>query len=1326
MAKVVALSLVLWFLCQSVVYHEVTAQNITCEEIPSPDLDSYCVIPDCETPCPSECSSRCSDLDFFTLHASDYFRSHTIFHFINGTHEHRNNLTVEYITNMTFTSLMAEETVVIQCVEEGVGFVFIECNSVTIINIAFFRCCQNFETPHNESWCSALAFLYGSNVSLERVSVTDSSVQGMYIYGVQNHISVKSSSFNRAGHQKNQTNFQANYNISGNSIFAESKDDNIMTESTPLQIIIDNSSFISNTNRPECANARDKNGVASYCECKHIASGLALILRRASDNVLLTNLFFKDNSGCWGGNLAIVLNTSHPFNGSVMLSDTWIHGGRASFGGGLYIFYLSAPEMDHSNSHCNSEDASDSDIHIITISNTSIEGNKALSGGGLYLKLTQSLAICTSAKISITDNCTFKNNTLSAMGYGGAAIHSVNFVSFEYKKQLLPQFVLTISDSTLTDHYYQKESKWKNSGSGVIYLKGHDHVAINNIAIYGNNYSGIVIVDSNLIVSGSIEIYNNNGSSGGGMLFCSNGVMFLTPYSIVNITNNTAEHAGGGICVEDQCLQSKPACFFQGDYNTTVNPEYEQTIQVYLTDNRAIYAGDQIYGGSIDFCYLVDSPFYNVSRHMVDDSKKMYAQLFTIEPNETYSVTSPQRRVCICINNTTEKNNSFYYNCLYDTHTLEQPVFPGENFSISAVVVGQLDGIVPGTVYAKFKSQDSGIILPRGQAVQGTQGRGCTKLNYTIYTNHTPNVILTLGVQFTGDKSFEEHLEYFKPLELRVNIKHCPIGFNLTKEKPQDWQEEGYICDCLERLKQQKFKCYISNKTIAPQYEDWLGYSNDEYMNKTLIIYSQGCSLDYCKNAIGKPYEVEITSEENKFLNVDNQCAFNRTGKLCGECHKGYSVTLGSSQCVKDCTNTSLLLIPLFAVMGILLVVLLMTLNMTVTEGTVNGLLLYANIVQISNKVLFQGKTIWFLTHFFKGFIAWLNLDFGIYVCLYRGMDDYAKAWLQFLFPLYIWLITGVIIYLSRKFTIVARLVNRNGIKVLATLVLLSYTKMLRASIAAIHLKKLNYINLDDTYEKLTLCWYSDCNIDYMKGKHIPLGLFGAVSVICLLPFAFLLLCNDLLSKIKIFSCMWKLKPFLDAYTGPYTNEGRYWTGLLLVVRCGLYIASSFNHASTFTSLNVTIACIVIVLISITPWLLQNGVYRKRWLNILECSFLLNLGVLTTGAQYILYYKNHNLDLTPLTHTSVGIAFITFVFIIIYHICQFKTVCCLLIRIKDKCQTIFRINCNSSERTHTISEIGSYNATCSDSDEDLLSVSNFPPLAQFDKDREPLLSEETN
>ena len=110
-------------------------------------------------------------------------------------------------------------------------------------------------------------------------------------------------------------------------------------------------------------------------------------------------------------------------------------------------------------------------------------------------------------------------------------------------------------------------------------------------------------------------------------------------------------------------------------------------------------------------------------------------------------------------------------------------------------------------------------------------------------------------------------------------------------------------------------------------------------------------------------------------------------------------------------------------------------------------------------------------------FIAWLNLDFGIETCFYNGLDVYSKTWLQFVFPVYIWLLIGLVIlfsHYSRRFT---NLLGSDPVSVLATLILLSYTKILRTLIAVIYVTYLEY----PTYNRWV--WLYDANIDYLSGK---------------------------------------------------------------------------------------------------------------------------------------------------------------------------------------------------------------------------------------------------
>ena len=101
------------------------------------------------------------------------------------------------------------------------------------------------------------------------------------------------------------------------------------------------------------------------------------------------------------------------------------------------------------------------------------------------------------------------------------------------------------------------------------------------------------------------------------------------------------------------------------------------------------------------------------------------------------------------------------------------------------------------------------------------------------------------------------------------------------------------------------------------------------------------------------------------------------------------------------CTNNYLVLLIPFALMGVALVFLLLVCRLTVATGTLSGLVFYANIVQANGTIFLSVES----TDTLSVFIAWISLDFGIETCFYNGLDAYSKTWLQFVFPVYIYLL---------------------------------------------------------------------------------------------------------------------------------------------------------------------------------------------------------------------------------------------------------------------------------------------------------------------------------
>ena len=101
----------------------------------------------------------------------------------------------------------------------------------------------------------------------------------------------------------------------------------------------------------------------------------------------------------------------------------------------------------------------------------------------------------------------------------------------------------------------------------------------------------------------------------------------------------------------------------------------------------------------------------------------------------------------------------------------------------------------------------------------------------------------------------------------------------------------------------------------------------------------------------------------------------------------------------------------------------------------------------------------------------------------------YTKTWLQFVFPVYMWSLVELIILVSHYSPRFARLLGNNPVSILATLILLSYTKILHMLITALYITYLEY----PTLKKMV--WLCDANIDYLSGKHTPLFLVYIIDI---------------------------------------------------------------------------------------------------------------------------------------------------------------------------------------------------------------------------------------
>ena len=458
-----------------------------------------------------------------------------------------------------------------------------------------------------------------------------------------------------------------------------------------------------------------------------------------------------------------------------------------------------------------------------------------------------------------------------------------------------------------------------------------------------------------------------------------------------------------------------------------------------------------------------------------------------------------------------------------------------------------------------------------------------------------------------------------------VILLPCPIGFQLSFA----------TCICDRVIQSFTNSCNVVDGTIerSDTAQFWIGVVYYENGSAAGLITHSNCPLNYCQNE-----QIRINLNDS-----DIQCAFNRTGILCGECQSGLSLILGTSRCMA-CTNVYLTLLVPLALAGIVLVTFLLCLQLTVAVGTINGLIFYANVIAVNSATFFPNTDTKFSVS--KLFISWLNLDLGISMCFYNGMDSLAKVALQFVFPAYVWLLIGGVIVSSHYSSRASKIFGRNPVAVLSTLVLLSYAKVLRNIITIFSFTLIEYPS-----GRSEAVWLYDGNVRFLKGAHIPLFLAALLVLLVLfIPYTLYLTFGQcILSRSRSRPFSWlsnrRLRPFLDAYHSPFLTKHRYWLGMLLLVRCALFLVTAFNVSGDSSVNLLAITAFVIGILSL-QWI--NGViYHHKALDVLEVFFILNLGLLSIGTYHTLVSGGNQ---GVLVHLSVGAAFAAFVGIAVYHV----------------------------------------------------------------------------
>ena len=816
--------------------------------------------------------------------------------------------------------------------------------------------------------------------------------------------------------------------------------------------------------------------------------------------------------------------------------------------------------------------------------------------------------------------CHFENNTFPNSSKNGAS--GVQII-YPLHRQNISNINHTIRFSGC--HFRH------NTGQVVLLYKSKS-VTFEYCRFEENNGSGIVAFHvSHLAFSHHMLFLNNRAYRGAGLVLIAT-TLHIETETCITFCGNMASNKGGAIFVEGRPVTdgdnptTKEHCFYQ------ISEDGIQSLN--FTSNFAKLGGHDIYGSPLSsYCLIND--------HQIRSYQKLSPEsdMFHFEPPNTLSpITSDPQRVCLCnssgIPRCDEMDSIFFSN--------SDSLYPGEAFPLSLVVVGIEFGTVAGVVQTNLVQQN-GRVLPDFHQVLNVSR--CTELNFTIL--HCPSQVkmyLTIEDRYAPyydeeiiNQSIQDYHGYPNiiptelltvPVFIDITLLPCPPGFMLIGKSPK--------CDCYPQIA--KFiTCKILNHTgfVTRNNTVWIGIDNDTSEG---ALFSKFCPFEYCNVD-----EVVVDLSD-----PDIQCAFNHAGRLCGGCMEGYSLAIGSTHCL-HCPNSSYFALVLFFIFaGFALVLLIHILNLTITQGTINGTILYANIVWTYEQVLFPRRGMVILP--FRILLAWLNLDFGIETCFVEGLSAFWSSWLQFIFPLYIWSIAGVIIVVCRCSTRLTKMFGDRAVPLLATLFLMSYLKLLR-TVVDICL----YTTLTEyPTESKIVVWYLDGNLLYGHYPHIFLLLVAIATLILVsMPYTLVIFSIQWLrrvSHLRVLQWISNFSPIFDAHLAPLKDKHHYWFGTLLILRGILLIIFTLTSAN-HPEMNLLV--LFITTMALFFYMFYFQFYKSKLILLLEGLSFMNL---TLVAGCSLYVGAVHGNQSALINVSISIMVVQFFAVIVWHCVK---TCCL-------------------------------------------------------------------
>ena len=878
---------------------------------------------------------------------------------------HQHSCLIQNKTSIKLIGSSSNDTV-IECLEPF-NLVFMGVGDVTISNITMINCGNVVNDLINQTIYSitnsgahlgsgfrfAIMFYQVKDVTITDITMQNTLGYGIVAFNAVGNITI--SKFNA----KNTT-FEndpecnsyvyngatADFICSGSGIFMIYYDNNNETNTT---LIIDKSKFIANRNflpynQFRILNDAINTGFYRTSIPLQGAAGIAIFyLQNLYDvNATITNSLFHNNNGTLSAGIAIgslstikgrTLIKSCSFDDNNRVNKSRDITSISSIGGVSY-YYLTLNNIPGGSVIITMVEV----VAVVQCNFTKLGGTL---GAAFHIEKISTNSQSLSFRI---ERCNFIANEANV----GSAVYAVDH---RFDATLSNGLIINLVNVNAKNNILLPGSTVEHGSddfiTGVFHSETcHFKLGCNIGCNFSNNQPSVFYGHSAyLTISGKAIFINNTARYGGGLSLI-NTVAFIWQDSQLHFGKNRAITHGGAIYASfsNTNIPTQDICpiQFTGLSNATifsleninqinVNVTFEENTAISKSTVQSIYANVFYvctwYPNTLTQINLgTSAPIINGRRSSV------YRKMFHFIPANTVDkhLSIVAYLPCPCDENNTYDAQYCMTADINSTLKLGTTVIVGRSFTISLITLDVVGSIrYSSNLYSEVSSLNTTnnvLTLPKEQFSRSFSiiNKACTPINFIIYA--LESTIPQAGVLHLSLSPNSGH-------HLHFSFDECPIGFSL------DNVSGLFACTCGKFFNKspikEDFQCdTVSGKIERIDVQSWLSVINDR------AEYTKLCLPEHCNDVVSKFSPTDF----------DVLCTYHHTGRACSTCVDGLGKTLGSKVCQK-CNNISLVTILLFGMLGIILVLIIHLLKLTVTMGTINGLIFFCNIMSINESL---------------------------------------------------------------------------------------------------------------------------------------------------------------------------------------------------------------------------------------------------------------------------------------------------------------------------------------------------------------------------------------